>query len=68
MNPQSTIRKALYEIGLFLSLMVLPVMGYLVEQEKLNVFWLGLVSVFSGGIFALARRNVTPDEVTPDEE
>jgi hypothetical protein len=56
------VRDALYSIGAINTAVTLPVFGYLVEQEKLSVFWLGLVSVVNAGIFILAKANVTPDE------
>lgn len=56
------VRDALYSVGAINTALTLPILGYLVQEQRLDVFWLGLVSVFNAGLFILAKANVTPDE------
>jgi len=60
-NPSSSIRGSLYTISSTTSLLVIPLLAYLVDEGIISVFWLGLIGVVNAGVFALARLNVTPD-------
>ncbi len=57
------VRARLYEASIVNALLTLPTLAYLVDQKVIGMFWLGLVSVVNAGVFALARKNVTPDEL-----
>ena len=56
------LRSALYTIGAFNLFITIPTLGYLADQEVISMFWSGLVGVINGGLFLLAKANVTPEE------
>lgn len=52
------VRSALYTI----SVIGMPVVAYLAEQEVISTFVAGLFVVINSGVLLLARVNVTPEE------
>ena len=56
------VRSALYTIGAINLFIIIPTLAYLADQEIISMFWSGLVGVINGGLFLLAKANVTPEE------
>ena len=52
------VRSAIYLI----MAVVTPVMVYLADQKVISSFWIGLYTVFTSAVYALAFSNVTPDD------
>lgn len=52
------LRSAIYLV----TAVVTPVMAYLATQGVVSDFWIGLYTVFTSAVNALAYVNVTPDE------
>lgn len=54
----ASVRSAIYLV----MAVVTPVMVYLADQDVISSFWIGLYTVFTSAVYALAYSNVTPDE------
>lgn len=54
----ASVRSAIYLV----MALVTPVMVYLADQGVVSSFWMGLYTVFTSAVYALAYVNVTPDE------
>ena len=52
------LRSAIYLI----MAVVTPVVVYLADWGVVSSFWVGLYTVFTSAVYALAFSNVTPDE------
>ena len=52
------VRSAIYLV----TALVTPIMVYLADQGVVSSFWIGLYTVFTSAVNALAYVNVTPDE------
>lgn len=57
-NPSPKIRDILYTVSAVFALLVLPTLGFLVQEDIITAFWVGLVGVINAGIFSLAKFNI----------
>lgn len=54
-NLPPRVRSALYSV----SVVAMPIIAYLTEQEVINTFWAGLAVVVNSAVLLLARVNVS---------